>query len=223
MAAGLTVGVAGATGALGGEILQVLDSVRWRPERVVAFARPSTERSHVDFGDDHIPVDNLQDASGEEVDAFLSAVPGDSGTEACLQAVRSGAAVVDASGGIAEAPRVVPWINPEVLQSLAVPLLSLPCAEAALLGSVLGPLRRVGVEPEIEATLLSSASTSGRRGVEELSGQVVGMFNNSAPPRKIFSEGLAFDLLPSDGVVDDEGWTETERGVRDDLVALGRG
>lgn len=221
MSSNVTVGVAGATGALGGEILAVLDGVQWRPDRVVAFARASTQQSHVAFGDEQIPVDNLQDASGADVDVLLSAVPGEAGTEACFEAIRSGAAAVDCSGSIAEAPRVVPWINPEVLQALAVPLLSVPSAEATLLASVLGPLRRVGIDADVDATVLCSAATHGRRGVEELSGQVVAMFNSAPPPRAVFADGQAFDLVPADGPLDEAGWSEPERAIRDDVVALG--
>ena len=71
----LRVGVAGATGALGGEILKVLDTARWRPAQLVAFASPSTSTTHVDYGEDRVPVDDFDTDAIEGLDALFVAVP----------------------------------------------------------------------------------------------------------------------------------------------------
>jgi len=48
----------------------------------------------------------------------------------------------------------------------------------------------------VEATVLLPASHWGPPGVEELSRQVVSLFNSQPPPRRVFEHGLAFDLMP---------------------------
>ena len=59
MGSALHVAIAGATGALGGEILTVLDRVPWRPDHVSALASLRSSVSFVDYGDQSLPVDAL--------------------------------------------------------------------------------------------------------------------------------------------------------------------
>lgn len=223
MASDVRVGLAGATGALGGEILRVLDRAPWRPEHVVALASPRTTVSHVEYGDERLPVDDLSDQAMDDLDVLILAVPSDVAREAGERAIAEGTPVVDCSGVFADdgdVPLVVPWINPEGLGDLARPVVSLPRPATTLLASALGPLRRAGVEGPVDATVLVPASIRGREGVEELSRQVVALFNSSTPPRRVFPEGLAFDLLPQLGPADDDGRTADERRVGAELERL---
>ena len=57
-----------------------------------------------------------------------------------------------------------------------------------------------------------SASSAGKAGAEELSGQVVSLFNGKTPPRAVFANGLAFDVMSQLGDII-EGWTSVERRV----------
>ena len=57
-----------------------------------------------------------------------------------------------------------------------------------------------------------SASSIGKAGPEELSGQVVSLFNGKTPPRAVFANGLAFDVISQMGDII-EGWTSAERRV----------
>src|SRR5690606_33204547 len=50
--------------------------------------------------------------------------------------------------------------------------------------------------------------------------QVVALFNSATPPRRVFPEGLAFDLLPQLGPTDEQGHTEEERRIVDELARL---
>lgn len=61
------------------------------------------------------------------------------------------------------------------------------------------------------------ASLKGRDGMDELSKQVVALFSSGTPPRKVFPDGLAFDLLPAVGEPGEDGWTSREIRVREQL------
>jgi aspartate-semialdehyde dehydrogenase len=216
MGTDLRVGVVGATGALGGEIVKVLDQVGWRPSTLVALARSTTSTTHVEYGADRIPVDDWKDEALEGLDLLFVAVPRDAGRAAGEAAIRAGVQVVDCSGAFAldaDVPLAVPWINPESLVEPQRGVVAVPDPSSVLVASVLGPLRRAGVEVSAEATLLVPASREGRAGIDELSRQVVALFNSGSPPRKVFPHGLAFDLLPSVGASAEDGWTEAERRV----------
>ena len=61
------------------------------------------------------------------------------------------------------------------------------------------------------------ASLQGRDGMDELSKQVVALFSSGTPPRKVFPDGLAFDLLPAVGEIGEDGWTSREVMVREQV------
>jgi aspartate-semialdehyde dehydrogenase len=219
-----TIGVVGATGALGKEILAVLDKAPWRPERVLAYASPRSEIPTVDYGDDSIPVDDLEHANLEDLDALLIATPSDVAREIGERAIGDGVAVVDCTGVFAQdddVPMVVPWVNPEALRDMPPRgVLAIPSAAALMIGSVLGPLRRAGLAGPTTATLLMPASDAGRAGIDELSRQVVALFNSATPPRKVFDQGLAFDLLPQLGDAGADGWTDREARTAHEVARM---
>ncbi|MEN0066288.1 MAG: Asd/ArgC dimerization domain-containing protein [Myxococcota bacterium] len=207
------VGVAGATGALGQEIISVLDRVQWRPETLLAYARASTSITHVDYGDERVPVDVTSeiDPEGDELDLLFTALPSEPARLAIDRAEQAGAFVVDLSGArAADAPLIVPWINPERLADDAL-VWQIPQASATLVASLLGPLARAGIRGPATIQLLVPASVSGRAAIEELSQQVLALFNSAPPPRKVFPTGLAFDLIPAWGNPTEEGPTVHEQ------------
>jgi len=220
----IQVGLAGATGALGREIVTVLDKAPWRPDTLMPLASAGSLTPFVDYGEESLAVDDLQHQVWAELDLVLFAVPAAIALGAARDARAAGARVVDASGALAadpDVPLLVPWINPEaVSHAVAVGAAALPSPGALLLGSVLGPLQRAGIVTGVDATLLLPASEAGRAGMEELSAQVVALFNSSTPPRKVFRDGLAFDLSPIVGDVGEGGQTSLERLVRDQTQRL---
>ncbi|MCA9567532.1 MAG: hypothetical protein KC656_06800, partial [Myxococcales bacterium] len=137
-------------------------------------------------------------------------------------AVRAGTPVVDASGALHSdaVPLGIPWVNPEALLGQQRGVLAVPSPEAILAATVLGPLQRAGLDGATEATFMLPASRFGRRGIEELSAQVVALFNAGTPPRSVFADGLAFDVLPSAGEAVGQGWSALEQRVSRELHAL---
>jgi aspartate-semialdehyde dehydrogenase len=211
----LTIAVAGATGAIGGEVVKLLDASRWRPRRLLALSRASTATSHVEYGDERVPVDDVA-GDLDAADALVVAVPASAAPAVVARGAQLGVPTVDVSGATAMDPSVplcVPWINPEVLADVPRNVVAIPDAAATLVASILGPLRRAGIGGTAEATILVPASREGRAGIDELSRQVVALFNSQTPPRKVFKEGLAFDLLPAVGAIDADGWTDAEQRI----------
>lgn len=223
MSTRITVGVLGATGALGKELLSVLDRSPWRPDEVVPFASRATQIPYVSYGDSSVAVEDFSAGALGELDLLFLTAPSEACLAAAAIAADEGVPVVDASGALSDdgAPLVVPWVNPEVLQT-EEPLsaVSIPSAGASLLGATLAPLLRAGLVRDVDATLLLPASHWGRRGLDELSAQVVAMFNSGTPPRKVFESGLAFDLLPLVGSLGASGRSSTEDRIIIELSEL---
>lgn len=217
MAQHLRVGVAGATGALGKEILTVLEAAPYKPETLVPLASERTTVPFVEFNEQHVAVDDLGFEAIEDLDLLFLAVPPDVARETGERAVSEGVLTIDCTGAFAadpDVPLVVPWVNPEALSEPSPNgLIALPCPEATLMGPILSALGRAGILGEVEATVFVPASLSGRAGIDELSKQVVSLFSGGTPPRKVFPDGLAFDLLPAIGMQLEDGWTDREKMV----------
>jgi aspartate-semialdehyde dehydrogenase len=224
MSSSLSIAVAGSTGAVGQEVVKVLDQVRWRPETLLAAASSKTATPFVEYGEDRVAVEDAEHLDLGRADALIVATPVGCARALVERAVEEGVFVIDLSGAMAEdadVPRIIPWVNPERLAEVgARQVVACPSAPALMLASVLGPLVRSGLSGRIHATVFVPASSFGRAGIDELSRQVVALFNAGTPPRKVFPQGLAFDLLPAIGVIDEDGWAAQERSVATEVVSV---
>jgi aspartate-semialdehyde dehydrogenase len=218
------IALVGATGAVGAEILSVLNSAPWRPATVAPFARASTKIPFVQYGDEQLSVEDTDLARLGDFDLVIVATPAVAARELTRALAQQGVMVVDCSGVSSledEAPMVIPWVNPEALENIGPrDVISVPGPSASLLASVAAPLRRAGLLASLSATVMVPASFWGRDGLDELSRQVVALFNSGTPPRKIFPAGLAFDLLPEVGQRLESGVTVVELLAQTQLKRL---
>jgi aspartate-semialdehyde dehydrogenase len=221
----LTVAVVGATGAVGQDLLATLSRSSLPVGEWRLIATRGTRTPRLEVGDADVPVHALPAESGgsalwEGVDlAFLCVPPEVAAAHAPVLQDRD-VPVIDLSGALAgQAPLAVPAAGVDGLGEFAdAGAIVSPSPAAVLLATVLHPLRALGATGAM-GTLLLSAGLAGREGVEELSRQVVAMFNQGEAPRKVFPTGLAFDLLPQAGQAED-GWTAAERRAIAETTAL---
>lgn len=207
------IGIAGATGALGREIVSTLDQAPWRPDTIVPMARASSEVTHVEYGGSDVAVDDLAHLVVDELDALIVALPRAAAAPVVDAAAQAGVPVVDCSASALHdmgVPLVISWWDAPIPSDRARDAVAIPSAAGLLVASVLGPLARAGFRGRADATVMLPASAWGRDGIEELSKQVVALFNAAPPPRKVFTRGLAFDLEPEVGTAASTGWTEDE-------------
>lgn len=221
----LTVAVIGATGAVGQDLVATLarSSLPIGDWRLIATR--GTRMPRMEVGDADLPVHALPAESGgsalwEGVDLAFFCVPPEV-TAAHAPVLRDrDVPVIDLSGALSNvAPLAVPAMGVDGLGDFAdAGAIVSPSPAAVLLATVLHPMRALGATGA-HGTLLLSAGLAGRDGVDELSRQVVAMFNQGEAPRKVFPTGLAFDLLPQAGQAE-AGWTEAERRALSETTAL---
>jgi aspartate-semialdehyde dehydrogenase len=121
-------------------------------------------------------------------------------------------AVIDVGSSLAgDAPLWVPFAGTRTVEEIAQQgqIVGSPSAAAVAIATILGPLVRLGASA-CRATVLVSAGSAGKAGVEELSQQVIALFNSREPPRTVFPTGLAFDLLPQVGELGADGVSSVE-------------
>ncbi|MCF8038828.1 MAG: aspartate-semialdehyde dehydrogenase, partial [Desulfohalobiaceae bacterium] len=116
---GLVVAVAGATGAVGREMLKTLEARKFPAARVRALASSRSAGKELPFGDSRLVVEELTEDSFAETDLALFSAGGDTSRTFAPLAARAGCVVVDNSSAWRmdpDVPLVVPEVNPEALE-----------------------------------------------------------------------------------------------------------
>ena len=220
----LRVGVAGATGALGRQILRALEDADLPLEAVVPMASAACTVQVLEVLGHQVRVENLLPETVRTCDLLYVAVPRKAAAAAIRTAREAGVPVIDASGVLGPAqgvPLAAPALGRESLCAIREQLaLAAPRPDALAVATLLAPLRGRVQALSCRGLVLHSASSRGRAGVEEFSSQVVSLFNSRSAPRKVFPLGLAFDVEPAIGEPAEDGWTPDERRLAAEAEAL---
>lgn len=208
----LGVAVLGATGALGTELLELLAEASWVHE-LVPLASPASKTFEISFRQRPHKVLNPSAEALESVQLIFAVAPRGKQAELLRQAAEAGCVVVDLSNDFADTPaNPVGALGLQAVELDGVAeagLVVCPGPLALALAAVAAPLHEDFGITALRGTAMMSASAAGQRGIHELSGQVAALFNSQDPPRVVFPEGLAFDLVPEQGPVLG-GWLRSE-------------
>jgi len=217
----LRVAVVGATGALGGELL---DQLRERHFPVQELRPIATERSlgaTIDWLGHELPVATEPDTL-HGLDLVLICTPPGAALDWIRRALQAGVACLDFSGAVAARPEV-PLADADLpldAAALAAPLLAVPAPAALALARVLAPIRAAAGLVRVSATLCDAASGAGRAGVDALQAETIALFNQEELPETGLDHRIAFDCLPASGPFDAAGTSELESRVGAELGRL---
>jgi aspartate-semialdehyde dehydrogenase len=220
--AGLRIGVIGATGALGAELIEVLSSSAVRVARVVPVATEKSLGAEVAFQGEVIPVETqLPDL--HSLDFVFLCAPRAASLEVARAALRAEVPGIDLSGALstsAEVPLQVAALGvPE--DEIAFPFVATPAGPALPWSLLLHPLADRAGLVRVVGTVLDSASVGGVRGTESLLSESLALFNQrEAPDPTVFSQPVAFDCAPSVGRPGTGGDTLREQQAVADLRRL---
>lgn len=222
---GISVAVIGATGAVGRDLLAVIGQSGLPIAGLRLFASMGSIGETIDVdGRSHrvlglAGVDTIHDVF-EGIDLVFMATPAEVTMEYGQALADLDIAVIDIGAALAHRARLsVPAVS---LASLAdfpeTRIACSPSAPAVLLSAVVAPLVARGAIG-CRGSVMMSAGVAGKAGVQELSEQVIALFNHKDPPRTLFPSGLAFDVQAQLGE-EDGGWTSVERRMALETAAL---
>jgi aspartate-semialdehyde dehydrogenase len=222
---GLSVGIYGATGQVGGVMRQVLRERGLPVDRLRFFA---SSRSAGQLLDD-IVVEDVAVADHNGIDIALFSMGAPASLEWAPVVAGAGAIVVDNSRAWRmdpEVPLVVPEVNGDDLTSIPKGIVANPNCTTMVCMPVLKPLHDEANLRRLVVSTYQAASGAGLKGVDELADQVHAVGEKAAaltfdgaavayPQNKVFPGPLAFNILPVAGkLVDDE--TDEEHKLRDE-------
>jgi len=221
---GFRVGIVGATGAVGRQLLEVLGERRFPVGRLAAFASEGSAGEVVDLLGEEYIVEAVSIDALARCDLVFGAAPVMS---QLLPKLRdSDLRIVDASGAFEldlEVPLYLAGQRPELPLPGRPAWVGVPRGISAGLGLALGPLvREVSLEA-LSVVSLESAGGAGRLGQETLSEQTVELLNamsGEIGQGDIFPHPLAFDCLPQVGDLFESGETSEEARLRHVLKRL---
>lgn len=207
-----TVAVLGATGAVGREMLRILQERRFPVGRLIALGSDRSEGRTVSFAGEKIPVLTADSTSFAGVDIVLGAADNDTALEFAPAIREAGAVFVDNSSAFRQHPQVplvVPQINPEDVSGHCGIIANPNCTTIITLTAV-APLRALSPIKSLWAATYQAVSGAGIGGPAELQQQIAALGRGEKYPPQVFPHQIAYNLIPRIGQEQELGYTAEE-------------
>ena len=220
------VAVVGATGAVGAEMIKVLEQRDFPVERLVPLASEKSLGRAVAYKGRDVSVEVLGPSSFSGVDIALFSAGGDVSLKFAPLAAEAGAVVVDNTSAFrmeADVPLVVPEVNPEALSAYeARRIIANPNCSTIQMVVALAPLNRISHIKRVVVSTYQSVSGAGIEAMEELSQQSVALFSQRDPEVGVFPHRIAFNCIPHiDRFLPDGSTREEEKMVDETKKIMG--
>jgi aspartate-semialdehyde dehydrogenase len=208
------VAVVGATGAVGKEMLEILDQREFPAKEVHAVASSRSAGTTVEFGGEDLMVEDLEkfDFSGVDIGLFS---PG--GAVSKVHAPRAGAAgcvVIDNTSQFrmdADVPLVVPEVNPDAIAGYtARNIIANPNCSTIEMVVALKPLHDLATIRRVSVATYQSAGGAGQSAMEELFEQTRAVYMNEPIEKNKFTKQIAFNVIPHIDSFMEDGATKEE-------------
>ena len=212
---GYRVVVAGATGNVGREILNILNERLFPIKEIAVLASRRSLGTDCSFGDKTLKTKDLETFDFSDWDIALFAVGSEATQKYARIAAKSGCIVIDNSSFFRLDPRVpliVPEVNPEeIFKYKQTNIIANPNCSTAQLVVALKPLHDRAVIKRVVVSTYQSVSGSGKAAMDELWNQTKGLFvhGQEVEPQE-YPKQIAFNVIPQIDKFMDDGQTKEE-------------
>ena len=212
---GYRVVVAGATGNVGREMLNILAERDFPVDEIVALASRKSLGTECSFGDKTLKTKDLDTFDFTGWDIALFAIGSEATALYAPKAAKAGCVVIDNSSLYRydpEVPLVVPEVNPEAVEGYAKKnIIANPNCSTAQMVVALKPLHDRAKIKRVVVSTYQSVSGAGKAGMDELWDQTKGMYvpGQERAPAK-FTKQIAFNVIPHIDKFMEDGSTKEE-------------
>lgn len=213
-----TVAVLGATGAVGQEMIKVLQERNFPVGKLVPLASARSAGKTVKFRGEDVTIQEAADTAFKGVDIVLGAAENDIAKKFAPAIVASGAVFVDNSSAFRlnpEVPLIVPEVNPEDVKNHKG-IISNPNCSTIITVTAVNALNTIAPIRTMTASTYQAVSGAGAGGPIELMNEVEALREGKTYEPKVFSHQIAFNLIPQIGGEQFEGYTSEEMKMQNE-------
>ncbi len=212
------IAVVGATGAVGAELLDVMERRAFPVGKLRLLASARSAGKSLTFRGEKIPVEELREDSFTGIDIAFFSAGGSISREYVPIARNAGAVVIDNSSTFRmepDVPLVIPEINgPDAAKHRGI--IANPNCTTAVTLMALYPLHLAFGVKRIFASSYQAVSGTGARAIAELKKQVEASRENSAPVAEVYPHPIAFNVLPHVDSFLSDGYTKEEMKMQNE-------
>jgi len=206
------IAIAGATGAVGAEMLTTLEKRNFPVESLRLLASKRSIDKKLKFRNEDINVEELTHDSFNDIDILLSSTSGTLSKEFSPSAVKAGAVVVDNTSAFRmdpNVPLVVPEVNPDDVK-WHKGIIANPNCSTIIANVPLWPLyKKYGIKRFISCTY-QAVSGAGVAAMDELSAQSEDYLKGNEIKSVEFPHQIAFNLFSHNSAIADNLFNEEE-------------
>lgn len=227
-----SVAVVGATGLVGGEMINTLEQRKFPVGEIVLLASERSLGKHLTFKGEEYPVRVLDEDSFKGIDIGLFSAGGSISERFAPIAAREGCVVIDNTSAFRmtpDIPLVVPEVNPEQIGAYRDRgIIANPNCSTIQMVVALKPIYdAVGIKRIVVSTY-QAVSGTGKEAVEELVAQTRALLSMEEPETAVYPHRIAFNCLPHIDVFLENGYTkeemkmvnETQKILNDPAIAV---
>ncbi len=218
------IAIVGATGAVGSEMLRVLEERDFPVKELRLLASERSEGNFLEFKGEQIMVQRLAKDSFEGIDIALFSAGGGRSEEYCPIAVQAGAVCIDNSSawrmdpGV---PLVVPEVNPEAIAGYKNKgIVANPNCSTIQMVVALKPLHDFGKITRVVVSTYQAVSGTGQKAIDELRIQSGELLNGRPVECKAYPHQIGFNCLPHIDVFLENGYTREEMKLVDETKKI---
>jgi len=212
VAEGVKLAIVGATGAVGQEMLKVLEERRLKIKELLCLADPREAGTKVKFAGDELTVRAADDKAFKWADVAMFAVGTDVSRQLIPQAVKNNCVAIDNSYAFRlekDVPLVVPEVNPEDVK-WHQGIIANPNCSTIIMVVAINPIHQAAGLKRVIVSTYQAVSGAGKAGLDELDQHINAHMNGLEPKMNVFQHPIAFNLIPHIDVFVDENYTREE-------------
>ena len=213
-----TVAVLGATGAVGQEMIKILQERNFPVGKLKPLASARSAGKTLKFRGEDVVIEEARDEAFQGVDIVLGAAENDIAKKFAPAIVKAGAVFVDNSSAFrldTNVPLIVPEINPEDVKNHHG-IISYPNWSTIITVTAVNALNALSPIRTMTASTYQAVSGAGAGGPIELMNEVEALSKGETYAPKVFSHQIAFNLIPQIGGEQFEGYTSEEMKMQNE-------
>ena len=222
------IAVVGATGAVGNEIIQILEQRDFPIDNLYLLASAKSKGKKIEFKGEELVVEDLAEFDFSKAHIGLFSPGGKISAEFAPKAAKAGCIVIDNTSHFRmqnNVPLIVPEVNPNTLEEFfqddkRTNIISNPNCSTIQMVVALKPLHEKSIINRIVVSTYQAVSGAGKIGMDELFNQTQTIYANQEVKKDKFTKQIAFNVIPHIGSFLDNGNTEEEQKMIDETKKI---